>query len=127
MPEIDGVRLPFLPLGGVGELQKQGTSKSSDSISTFDSIFQDEINKVKFSAHAQTRLASRDITLNDEDLTKIQNAVSKAEAKGANESLILLNGKAFIVNIANKTVITVLNQEQMNENVITNIDSAVFA
>jgi hypothetical protein len=41
--------------------------------------------------------------------------------------LIMLDEKAFIVNVANKTVITVVSKDNMDSNVITDIDSAVFA
>jgi flagellar operon protein len=41
--------------------------------------------------------------------------------------LVMMNNKAFIVNIPNKTVITAMNVEKSNENIFTNIDSVVFA
>jgi hypothetical protein len=34
---------------------------------------------------------------------------------------------AMVVNVASRTVITVMNQDSMQESVVTNIDSAVFA
>jgi len=52
--------------------------------------------------------------------------VSKAAAKGARESLILLDDKAFVVSVRNRTVITAVDGEHLKENVFTNIDSAVI-
>jgi len=37
-----------------------------------------------------------------------------------------MNNIAFIVNVRNKTVVTAIDGENMNDNVFTNIDSAVL-
>jgi len=81
---------------------------------------------VKFSAHAQERLRSRSITLSPADLAGIDEAVKRAAAKGARESLLLSNKAAFVVSVKNRTVITVVDAASMKENVFTNIDSAVI-
>ena len=60
-------------------------------------------------------------------MNRLQEAVNKAEQKGAKDSLVMMNNKAFIVNIPNKTVITALDVEKSEENIFTNIDSVVFA
>jgi flagellar operon protein len=73
------------------------------------------------------RLESRNIQLSDEDLTKIQSAVDKAESKGSKDSLVMMNKTAFIVNIPNRTVVTAIEVANSNESVFTNIDSVVFA
>ena len=128
MSEIDGVRLPFLPVGGINTLNKgHNLFKPNAQNNTFGDIFQDELNKVKFSAHAQSRMQSRDISLNESGMNRLQNAIQKAEQKGCNESMVLLDSNAYIVSVPNKTVITVVNPSKMDDNVITNIDSAVIA
>jgi flagellar operon protein len=117
-----------MPAGGVGDLKKQPIqTKQTISGPSFGEIFREELSNVKFSAHAQARLASRDISLSDNEVERLQSAVSRARDKGVNESLILLNDKAFIVSVPNKTVITVMDQAQMSDNIVTDIDSAVFA
>ncbi|MDH7604713.1 MAG: TIGR02530 family flagellar biosynthesis protein [Melioribacter sp.] len=124
MPEINGISVPFIPITG-----------SSDSVrnhrdpvkASFDSIFKEELEKIKFSNHAMKRLESRKIQLSEEEIAKIQDAVEKAEAKGSRDSLILMNNTAFIVNIPNRTVVTAIEVENSNESVFTNIDSVVFA
>jgi len=80
---------------------------------------------VKFSAHATQRLRERNITLTSSDHTRLSKAVDQAEAKGARESLILMDSLALVVNVPNRTVITALPQEQEQNAVFTNIDSAV--
>ena len=48
------------------------------------------------------------------------------QRKGVNESLVLVDNLAFIVNVPNKTVVTAMDQEETNANVFTNIDGAVI-
>jgi len=128
LPEIEGIRVPFLPAGGIQELERQSKYTPDVNVRTsFDEIFNTELNKIKFSAHAQNRINSRDILLDDESVERLSGAVEKAEEKGSRESLVIFDDKAFIVNIPSKTIITALDKMQLNSNIITNIDSAVFA
>ena len=46
--------------------------------------------------------------------------------KGINETLVLLDDMAFIVNTKNKTVVTAMDQNMNEENIFTNIDGAVI-
>lgn len=123
MPEINGISVPFVPIGNFNS-NNPITKESQDS---FNSIFQQELEKVKFSSHALKRLEERNIELSDDEMLKIKKAVEKADLKGAKDSLVMMNSTAFIVNIPNKTVITALPIEESKENVFTNIDSVVFA
>jgi flagellar operon protein len=81
---------------------------------------------IKFSAHAMERLNERGITLSDDELSRLSGAVSHAEEKGVNDSLILVNDKAFIVSIKNRTVVTAMTGECLKNNVFTNIDSTIL-
>ena len=82
---------------------------------------------VRFSAHAQTRLQSRQITLDATHLNRLDSAVQRAAGKGAKDALVLLDNVAFVVNVPNRTVVTVADKENLKQNVFTNIDSAVIA
>ena len=81
---------------------------------------------LKFSKHATQRLESRGISLSDEQNVRLQSGVEKAIAKGINESLVLIDSLAFIVNVPNKTVVTAMDQTETQSNVFTNIDGAVI-
>lgn len=83
-------------------------------------------DRLKLSSHAQTRLASRNIELSGEDWRRVLDGVDRAAAKGARESLVLLDQAALVVSVRNRTVITAVDREQLKENVFTNIDSAVI-
>ncbi|MBN2080662.1 flagellar protein [bacterium] len=81
---------------------------------------------VKFSAHAVRRLESRGIQLSTTDVAALEAAVDRAAAKGGRDSLMLASNYAMVVNIPSRTVVTAFDQEQLQESVVTNIDSAVF-
>ncbi|GAA4700792.1 TIGR02530 family flagellar biosynthesis protein [Brevibacillus fulvus] len=87
---------------------------------------QSETRAITFSQHALNRLQQRSITLTDSGLGKLQDAVQKAADKGAKESLIMMDNVAYVVNIANRKVITVVDSLHMKNNLFTNIDSAIF-
>lgn len=93
--------------------------------------FQDVLEKVnqkdlKFSKHAIQRLQNRNIELTSNEIDQINKAVDKADKKGVKEALILMDNKAFIASVKNKTIITASTEEQLKENVFTNIDGAVI-
>jgi flagellar operon protein len=81
---------------------------------------------LKFSAHAQQRLESRNIRLSHDDVAKMNAMADKAAAKGAKQSLFMMRDVAMVVSISNRTVITAVDQQSMKENVFTNIDSAAI-
>lgn len=82
---------------------------------------------VRFSAHAQQRLAQASVQLDPNAMSRLEAAVEKAGLKGGKESLILLDDLAFVVSVKNRTVITAVGADRMADNVFTNIDSVVIA
>ena len=82
---------------------------------------------VRFSKHALARLERRQIDMSSQDLARLESAVDKARAKGAQESLVLLDDLALVVSVRNQTVITATDASSRKDNVFTNIDSAVIA
>ena len=81
---------------------------------------------VKFSKHADMRLKQRDITLTDEQLSRLNEGTQKAGLKGIRESLVIMDDLAFIVNTKSKTVVTAMDQNNSEDNIFTNIDGAVI-
>jgi flagellar operon protein len=97
---------------------------SSAPAKPFAQVLED--NLLKLSNHAAKRLEQRGIELKTEQMKQIGSALDKAAAKGAKESLILMQDMAFIVNVKNRTVVTAMDSESMKDNVFTQIDSAVI-
>lgn len=82
--------------------------------------------EVSFSAHASERMRARGIDLSDEDLSRLDDTVSKMASKGARESLIYMRDVALVVSIKNRTVITAMDGMSAKDNIFTNIDSAAI-
>lgn len=102
------------------------TDVSVGRASPFAKILDDKLQGqgIKFSQHAQERLRARGITLSESDLKNLAGAMDNVAKKGGKESLILQGDTAFVVSIANRTVITAMDRKSMAGSVITNIDSA---
>ncbi len=111
-------------------------SKNTKKVETGDGLSFEEILKqkqigetaepLKFSKHAANRLNDRNIELSDDQLDRLSAGTQKAGEKGINESLVIVDKLAFIVNVKNNTVVTAMDQTETNENVFTNIDGAVI-
>jgi flagellar operon protein len=115
--------------------QMQETLKGNSSAPKYESnvSFEDILlgranteKELKFSKHASGRLEQRNIDLTDSQLLRLQQGAAKAQAKGINESLVIVDQLAFIVNVPNSTVITAMDQNEAQDNVFTNIDGAVI-
>lgn len=83
-------------------------------------------SSLKFSKHASMRLLDRNINLTEKQNERLENGVKQADEKGIQESLVLVDSLAFIVNVPNRTVVTAMDQTETNSNVFTNIDGAVI-
>lgn len=105
----------------------------------FDQLFNDAIKDVqstpdlnqigqplKFSAHATQRLNERQIELSDEMVSKVSGAVNQAAVKGVDDTLVITEDAAFIINVKNRTVVTAMDRNSLDGNVFTNIDGAVI-
>jgi len=117
-------------IGNIGNNNNSTNNVEREHSVDFSEILSQQLNKnteVKFSKHAMDRLESRDIHMTDEQKQKLNESVDKAAAKNVRDSLIMMDDLAFVVNVRNKTVVTVVNKEEMKENVFTNIDGAVIA
>lgn len=85
-----------------------------------------QTESVTFSKHANERLMSRNINLDAEQMERLNKGVMQAKEKSINESLVMMDDIAFIVNIKNNTVVTAMDQTANDSNIFTNIDGAVI-
>jgi len=122
--------------GPVGQPAAQPTSASTPvpqpAVSPPGAAFGDllhrlERSQVNFSKHAMQRIERRGLQLDDQRLERLEAAVERAEAKGARDSLILLDELALVVSVRNRTVVTAMDEANRKEHVFTNIDSVVIA
>ncbi len=100
--------------------------KSQKPENSFDEILsQTQTKNLKFSKHANARLTTRNINLSAEQMERLENGTTKAREKGIQESLVMVDNLAFIVNVRSNTVITAVND--MTDSIFTNIDGAVIS
>ena len=94
----------------------------------FADLMQEEIQRtsVQFSKHAETRIRQRGIEVSDDMMASLNQAVQKAREKGAKDTVTIGTQGAFIVNVPNNIVITTMTEQEMKNNIFTNIDSAVL-
>ena len=97
-----------------------------ESGKTFEEVFKEKSEGLRFSKHAGERLAMRNINLTDSQIQRLEEGTQKASKKGIKESLMIMDNMAFIVNVTNSTVLTAMDQTEQRENIFTNIDGAVI-
>lgn len=122
-PSIEQVQDQYLDNRNSGQVAKE-------SGLTFAQIFEQKTQAdssiLKFSKHATGRLNERNIELSDSQMTRLKTGMKAASEKGIQESLVLMDQLAFIVNVKNQTVVTAMDQKDTTQNVFTNIDGAVI-
>lgn len=109
------------------------TGRGTPGAPGFDRLLADRmatgttVEPLRWSAHARDRLAQRGIQVTPEVAQRLEDAVATAAGKGSRDSLVLVDDLAFVVSVANRVVITAVDQQGLKEQVFTNIDSAVLA
>ncbi len=114
-------------------LAPPGLAPAKPAAKTGGPAFADELQKaagseaLHFSRHALQRVQRRGIELDPTTLGRLNEGVGRAAGKGSRDSVVLVDGTAFVVSVANRTVVTAVGAQNMREHVFTNIDSAVIA
>lgn len=85
-----------------------------------------EESQVEFSRHAMERVMQRDVNVSTANIERLNAGVRLAEEKGLTEPLILVDSTAYVVNVKNNKVITVVNDGNLKGTVFTNIDGTVM-
>ena len=125
---------PALVPPGVGALVPVGAPAPAAAPATrapgapaFGDVLRSRTGGVQFSGHAVERLRRRGIEVDGSTLQRLDGGVQRAAAKGSRESVVFVDGTAFVVSVRNQPVITAVDRASMREYVFTNIDSAVIA
>lgn len=112
--------------GRTNEVRNEDTLSFQEILSRKQAGITDSTESLKFSKHAANRLSDRNIELTNGQMERLSDGAKKAGEKGIQESLVIVDGLAFIVNIPNRTVVTAMDSAQTADNVFTNIDGAVI-
>lgn len=82
-------------------------------------------DEIHFSKHAAMRIEQRGISINDSFVEKLKEALNQASDKGARNIAVISSNGAFILNVPNRTVVTGITEDEMKNNMFTNIDAAM--
>ena len=104
------------------DIQHRNDSNKRKTEVNFEDVLNSE-KKLKFSAHAQKRMESRNITINSDEMKKIEESVAKLRNKGCQDPVILSEERAYVISIKNITVVTIVDEGSLKDSVFTNIDS----
>ncbi len=122
---------PAQPAPPAGPAKGKGATNTERGAAPAGPSFADTLTQagqqLQFSKHALARVERRGIELDQGTLSRLSQGVQRAASKGSRDSLVLVDGNAFVVSVSNRTVITAVGSEHMKDNVFTNIDSAVIA
>ncbi len=131
MNQLKNSRYPSIEQMTSQYLENTGKSKtthvSRETGLSFRQILEEkqaQTGGLRFSKHANERLASRNIQLSEEQRERLSGGVDKASQKGIRDSLVMVDNMAFIVNVTNRTVITAVGEG--DDKVFTNIDGAII-
>jgi flagellar operon protein len=116
-----------VPAGAPTQPSAPGAQSFADALTQADRSHAAGQQPLQFSRHALARVQRRGIELDAGTLQRLSEGVGRAAGKGSRDSLVLVDGTAFVVSVSNRTVITAVGSEHMKDNVFTNIDSAVIA
>lgn len=117
-----------LRFGDAALKRNSGNVGQSDALN-FSDLFSQAIKlvspqpQIKISAHAQKRLDERNITMTADLKSSLNSALNELSAKGARDSLVITREAAFLLNVPNRTMITVMRPDEMRNGIVTNIDS----
>ena len=114
------------PVQPTAPAQRQHPAQATTGPS-FGEVLAQHTNAPTFSRHAVERLQQRGINLDQPTLNRLTDGVTRAAQKGSRDSVVFVDGTAYVVSVANNTVITAVPSEHMRQQVFTNIDSAVIA
>ncbi len=116
---VNQVYYPNQPIKSPGKQQVGNTSFANQLKQTMKP-------SVSFSHHAKVRLEQNGISLSESQLQKLNDGVETARQKGSKDSLMLMKDLAFVVSVQNNKVITAMKQDGMENQIVTNIDSALI-
>ena len=107
------------------EAARNKPAEGTEGGSAFKELLEQKLkeeSQVTFSKHAVERVMERSV----DKLERLNEGVKLAGEKGLKAPLILMDSTAFVVNVKNNKVVTVVNEESLKGTVFTNIDGTVM-
>lgn len=83
------------------------------------------VTEVKVSKHAQQRLVERNIRISNQKWQEIGRKMNEAKVKGITDALVVTDNTTLVVSTKNNTVVTALLNDEIEEQIFTNINGAI--
>lgn len=134
---MDNIRLNYygpITTGVPREIGTVSRDEKSNANEQEANSFQDVLletiqqnSQVNFSRHAVKRAVAHGIEITPENLARLNEGIRIASEKQLEDTLILVDQTAFVVNAKNNTVITAMSNGNAKGNIFTNIEGTVIA
>jgi flagellar operon protein len=98
----------------------------------FKALLKDQVDQTKkehginLSTHAAKRLHERNLAMDSDEFFKLKDAMVKLKDKGGQDSLVITDKAAYIVDVPNNKIVTAIDKGSILDNVFTKIDSTVI-
>ena len=108
-----------------------GSGSTTPEQAEFKNLLKEEVGQaqqehgINLSMHAAKRLKERNLEMDSPEFFKIKDAIQKLKAKGGQDSLVITDKAAYIVDVSNNKIVTAIDKDNMADNVFTKIDSTV--
>ncbi len=108
-----------------GTIDQKPAQSQSDTLSALTQN-QAQPKGIHLSTHALRRLQERNMTLDKEEFAKLQTAMDRLKVKGGQDSLVITEKDAYILDVPKNMIVTAIDKGSINENVFTKIDSTIL-
>ena len=127
--KINNILIPNV--SGLPSSRKVEQSQKGN-VDEFKKLLQSEVNHaqaehgISLSTHAAKRLQERNLQMDTSEYFKLKGAMNSLREKGGQDSLVITEKAAYIVDVPNNKIVTAIDKDNMLENVFTKIDSTVI-
>ncbi|MDQ0206339.1 TIGR02530 family flagellar biosynthesis protein [Alkalicoccobacillus murimartini] len=104
----------------------QSRRAHSPSKQSFSQILHEERQQLTISKHANERLATRGIQLDQAQWNTISEKLKEAGKKGITDALVVTKDAALVANTKSQTIITALNRQEAESHIFTNINGTIL-
>ncbi len=119
---------PQVPVTNPLKSAQKNQMKSGNN--SFESFLRPELETatkgITISKHAQQRIQQRNLQIDERQWGQLEVKLAEARRKGLNDSLVLMDHAALIVNAKNNTVITAMDRDEAGAQIFTNINGAII-
>jgi flagellar operon protein len=81
---------------------------------------------INLSVHAARRMQERNLNMDSSEYMKLKAAMDKLRNKGGQDSLVITDKAAYILDVGNNKIVTAIDKDSIAENVFTKIDSTLI-